>query len=232
LQGAQELRRQALALFRSIGNDFGITGTLCNLGFSAYRLGQQDEAAAYYEQVLERVGEQESHFALAYAVQGLAQLALERHAWAEARRLAGRGLSLAQQVGNEWVALQARQVLALANHALGATETAEQELRQMLGKAQAMKAEPLLLSGVLSLAQVWQKSDADRALRLVLLALSHPALYAWDRPRAQALRGELAQRLGSAATAAIEAAEAEAGGPQLEAIVTGILGKGAPDAAG
>jgi tetratricopeptide (TPR) repeat protein len=104
--------REALAIWRGLGQDNDVATVLGDLGKLAHGRKKYDAAGQYYHQALElarKINDKEGQ-AICIGVQG--ELAIDQEQWAEARQWFGQELALAKEVGHVELVAQAQQGLA------------------------------------------------------------------------------------------------------------------------
>lgn len=121
---AERNLREALAIWRGLGQDEDVATVLGDLGKLAHERKKYDAAWQYYHQALElarKINDKERQ-AICIGVQG--ELAIDQEQWAEARQWFGQELALAKEVGRVELAAQAQQGLAHVWEAEGRADLA------------------------------------------------------------------------------------------------------------
>jgi tetratricopeptide (TPR) repeat protein len=109
---AERNLREALDIWRSLGQDKDVATVLGDLGKLAHQRKKYDAAGQFYHQALElarKINDKEGQ-AICIGVQG--ELAIDQEQWTEARQWFGQELALAKEVGRVELVAQAQQGLA------------------------------------------------------------------------------------------------------------------------
>jgi len=102
-ESARHLSEQSLVIYKNLGDRWGTVYALWNLA-EATIYGQHDYEAArlLFEQCLAIARELRDKIALTAALVGLADLALVRQDYPQVEAYAGEGLTLSQEIGDQW----------------------------------------------------------------------------------------------------------------------------------
>jgi predicted ATPase/tRNA A-37 threonylcarbamoyl transferase component Bud32 len=173
-QAAQHFEA-SLSICRASGQRRRVASALLNLGGVAGEQGDLETAHRYFEESLNlsrAIGERR---AIGLALDNLGFLAVLRSEFANAANYFGQSLSIARAIGN-------RQGAAKTLINLGHVAKGQQDMReamdyycQALEAARDIDATPILLEGLVSLAEVLP--DPERAATLLGLIIHHPATF-------------------------------------------------------
>ena len=124
LDEAERLYKQALAEYRSLGEEKGVSIVLNDLGGIYRRRKDYDAAEKAYREALEigrKIGDKEG---IAILLGNLASLALDRSRWAKAKEMAEEALELAREVGRRDLIASDLHTIARALEEMGQYEEA------------------------------------------------------------------------------------------------------------
>jgi LuxR family maltose regulon positive regulatory protein len=166
IDAAQRSIMEARTLYEIGHNIHGTLAATMLLGELAHQQGDLDQAAQYYQQVLdEAVGGEEMLDDQGYSLFGLSAIAYEHDDLDTAERQAARALELAKQRHAGELQAQVSLVLARVQHARGHTAQAQHMLRSLAAQTrepslrhevQSWLARLALAVGDLEAAQRWQ----------------------------------------------------------------------------
>jgi predicted ATPase/class 3 adenylate cyclase len=182
---AEVYLREALAIYRELGDEGGIARCLNNLGMNAWREGDADAAGRFFEQSLAI-----SRFPV--PLENLALLALERGELVKARALLEETLGLAREVQDERILPAVQRDLVylaaleegcdVAARAMHELLRSARERREPWGSAEPWESQQnILLTAFLT----WKRgndADAARLVRAVIAERQRRGLPAWARP--------------------------------------------------
>ncbi|MEU4335202.1 BTAD domain-containing putative transcriptional regulator [Micromonospora lupini] len=143
---------ESAALFRRLGDRWGVLQATEWLGAQAGMTGDYERANRLYEEGLRVAEDLGLRFEMSGQLCWLGWVALQRGEYARARQLSGRGLRLATEQGSPLGVVFAELCLAAAARREGSLDTAEAHLRNLLDAAARQQdgpGQPLYLTGVL-----------------------------------------------------------------------------------
>ncbi|WP_433124518.1 BTAD domain-containing putative transcriptional regulator [Micromonospora sp. CA-240977] len=143
---------ESAALFRRLGDRWGLLQATEWLGAQAGMAGDYEQADRLYQEGLRVAEDLGLGFEVAGQLCWLGWVALQRGDYPRARQLSGRGLRLATEQGAPLGIVFAELCLAAAARRAGSLDTAEAHLRNLLdaaGRQQDGPGQPLYLTGVL-----------------------------------------------------------------------------------
>jgi len=186
LGGARAAIDRSLALSLEMEDRWGTASCLINLGIIANMRKDYTEARARYEESLALCRLISDRRGMANCVNNLGFIAEALGEYGDARRLYEEGMDIYEQIGYRWGAANTRVNIANATAALGDPAEAERHLAIALRAALDLKAIPLVVEALVSVAQLWAEVDHQV-----------PEADAETRRRAERLAAELAERAGS-----------------------------------
>jgi LuxR family maltose regulon positive regulatory protein len=147
LHAARHMLTEACAIWRASGNTYGLLATSALLGEVCAAQGELPQAASHYRLVLaeaeqRQINQQQARARRAWALVGLAALALERNDLDEAEQFALRARAIGEQAALEEPQMRGDLLLARVQQARGDFA----RVRQTLHAVAARPPEPRLLS--------------------------------------------------------------------------------------
>ncbi|GCE50052.1 LuxR family maltose regulon positive regulatory protein [Thermosporothrix hazakensis] len=142
LNEARRTITEASALSETIGNRPIARLTILLLGIVCAEQGELQQAAAYYQQVLDEARAQADPTDIGPALLCLAQLAYERNRLDEAEQQLAEANQLRSQLPEE-TCRRIQLLMALLEHARGQSENALERLTNLLARLQPVHAQPL-----------------------------------------------------------------------------------------
>ncbi len=238
--------REALTLYRELGDKRGIAFALNNLGVQALAQGEYRQAAALYEESLARYRELDDRRWIAYVLNNLGVVAQYQGDYRRATRLYQESLEIRRELGDRQRIADVLYNLGEVAHFQGDLRRAAAlyqeslELRRELG---AKVGIALCLAGLASVAMI--EGSLERAARLAgaleaILGSVGVSLEPTERERFERANAAARAQLGEVVYAALRA---EGRGAPLEEIVAYALsepptisdparGRGRPSSAG
>ena len=193
---AEQFSWESLRISRMIGARRAEARALQNLALVAH--GQKDYARAkrLHEKSLAILREEGDLWGTALALGNLGEAARLSGEYAEARKYLEESLSLRRQIGDRWGIAIALSSLGSLARAEGEYRLARQRLGEALQLALEVSAIPVALDTLVEFAEVLiRQGEEEKALEILALSLTHSAIEAWVREKAEALFREAASRV-------------------------------------
>jgi DNA-binding SARP family transcriptional activator/predicted ATPase len=135
----EEIRRHCehgLALYRALGDEWGVADALAELGFAARLSGAYDEAKQLYEESLASYRALGNQWRVAHALNGLGWVARGLGAYDETRELWEESLALSRAQNNLWGSADSLRYLSYLALFQGRFDDAARRLRQSIALCQ------------------------------------------------------------------------------------------------
>jgi ATP/maltotriose-dependent transcriptional regulator MalT len=188
---AQAYAKQALAVAQTVGDSWFLSFCHEELANSAMALGEYTVAHEHYTACHTLCHAANHPEGVARALSGLADVALERQAYAEAQQLYQQGLLGHQRVFSEGGIAYSLVGLAKVAIALNDYPTAGHYLQQALKVIQKMRSVRSEMQLLMHISRFFLLTGRrERGLELLALVLRHPASSQSNRDEAQALLAE------------------------------------------
>jgi len=212
----------AIADWRAIGDPRLIAIGLNNLGLSALRLGQYDEARAALEESVALSISVGDRYGLGFAYRGLGIIAQAQGEHLHAVDMFHKSLDTLTELGARQDVARVLAEMGRSVFALGNDAEAERLWRESLRIAIETRGTFIALEALVGLASLQAKQgNMEYALELLLIVLNHPAAsFQATKDRAAHLRAELEAQLASQQ---IEVARIRAQAKTFEATVDEVL---------
>lgn len=198
---------------------------LNSLSLSAAAIGEYEEAQAALEESIAINSSIGDRWGLGNAYRGLGLVAQAQEDHSRALDSFRLSLQIFTELGGRWDAARLLSEIGRSTLALGDDIEAERLWRESLRLAIESQGISIALEAVVGIASLhaW-RGDHPSALRLVLVALSHPAMVQETKVRADALTTEIKAKL---TRAEVEAAQRLAQDSAFESVVQEILSRAA-----
>jgi predicted ATPase len=201
---AQQLLEEALVIRRQIGDRAGIAKALINLGLVANQLQEFAAAKRFYQESLTIFQEMDNQLGFAICLNNLGYTAYNLKEYAEARELYQKGLAIRRELGDQWGIALALDNLGAVACEMGDYEASRMYFRQALKVAEeigAVRRSVEVLVGMAALAA--KQGQKEKAVELLALSLSHPAISQESKDKGQRLLTELESQLAPEVIAAV-----------------------------
>ncbi len=177
LEEARKLFTEGLTISEELGDLPSMSRCLNNLGIAAMKLGDLEQARAFHERGLAIERETGNRAGIAGSLSNLGNLAYRMGEYGEAKRLYLDSLRVRRETGDSLGEIISLMNLCEVCFAVGEEEEGVSYLREGLGRALEVRADPLVLGCVAKLAgHLMRRGEVGRAAELVGLVLHHPAL--------------------------------------------------------
>jgi predicted ATPase len=218
---AKGLFQESLDLRVHSGDEHGVARCLNALGNISAMLGERPEARRLYEESLvlsKRVGDR---WSMANCLNNLGVVAQEMGEHQAAIELCRESLAIYTEIGNRYGLALSLTILGGSSLALGEWMEGRVYLFQALRTAVEVQALPVSLEAMLEIATSMEmEGDPGRALEIVTLVMSHPAIDKDSASKAERIR----ERLRSSMTEQdFEAAQARGRQVTFDGVVAALL---------
>ncbi len=198
LEEARRLFTEGLTTSEELGDLPSMSRCLNNLGVVAMKLGDLEQARAFHERGLAIERETGNRTGIAGSLSNLGNLAYRMEEYGEAKRLYLDSLRVRRETGDSLGEIISLMNLCEVCFAVGEEEEGVGYLREGLGRALEVRADPLVLGCLAKLAgHLMRRGEDERAAELVGLILHHPALEIDTKDEIQDLLPKLTQAMSS-----------------------------------
>lgn len=164
---ATDLHRQALDLYRLLGDKQGIAFSINNLGTQAMHQSAFDQAKSLFEEGLMLAREQGNQRLTGYLLHNLGEVARYQGDFAQAARLYGDSLTLFEEIGDKWASAATLNWLGVVAQRQNEYEPAAAFLKQSLALGRELESNERIAEALEGLAGVAvAQSKLNRAARL------------------------------------------------------------------
>jgi tetratricopeptide (TPR) repeat protein len=190
------LSEQERGASRQIGNTWGLSKSLNNLGLVAYFLREYDAAKRLLRESLASFKAIGDRFGTALCLTNLGIVAYERGEHAEAKQLHQESLVTLKEIGYRLGVGLVLKDLGNVACALGEYQESKAYFQEALKLALDIQAIPLALTSLVGIAAPLIKGeDKQQVVELLVYSLGHPASDQETRDRAESLLAELEAQL-------------------------------------